>query len=224
MRRADLVHCVSRHARNELLAEFPWVSPGKIRVVHHGFIADSAEERLLIPAVDQPFVLFVGRRNRYKRGDLAFQALAITTGINLLLVGGAEITAEESKMIDDLDIRQRVHCCGQVNPAQLRWLYAHAQALWYPSENEGFGFPVLEAASAGCPIIARSGHAIEEIASDYAMLHSSPTAEWMKSATEQVQTTARQHWQTRGAELTARFTWEAYAERMLAIYAELGAG
>jgi glycosyltransferase involved in cell wall biosynthesis len=223
LRRADLVHCVSHHARKELLAEFPWVPPRNIRVVHHGFTAEIAEERPPSFAGASSFVLFVGRRNRYKRGDLAFRALALTSGFDLVLAGGGDLTVDEAQMIDGLGISKRVQCCGQLQTAHLRWLYAHAQALWYPSENEGFGFPALEAAAAGCPVLARSGHAIEEIASGYAMLHASPSPEWLSSATAQAQAMGRRHWQERGAELVARFSWEIYATSMLAIYAELGA-
>lgn len=223
IKRADLIHCVSNHTKQELLSEFPWVQAGSVRVVHHGFTVERAEEEILIPA-EFPFVLFVGKRSGYKNGELAFKALAACSGLTLVLVGGGKLKKSEDKLIDELGIRERVHICGQVTSGQLRWLYVHAEALWYPSANEGFGFPVLEAASVGCPVIASSGHAVEEIASDYAILHAAPTPDWIVATTENVRAKGRQHWLALGAQLVDRFTWDNYAKRMLAIYKELGVG
>ena len=59
---------------------------------------------------------------------------------------------------------------GMRSEAELRDLYAGARAVVYPSRYEGFGFPVLEAMSAGTPVITTRVPAIEEVAGEAAVL------------------------------------------------------
>lgn len=221
LRRADLIHCVSHHAKAELLSEFPWANNKPIRVVYHGISLANMESTRPQVNIRRPFVLFVGQRDGYKRGDLAIRALACTLDLDLILVGGGGITYEERRIIAKLGIEDRVHACGRVPQPNLRWLYQHAEALWYPSNNEGFGFPVLEAASVGCPVLAAAGHAVQEIAGDYAILSPAPSPEWIASAMGAVRTVDRCEWKLRGESLVSRFTWDAYAEQMSEIYDQI---
>ena len=55
-------------------------------------------------------------------------------------------------------------------PARLASLYASAIALLHPSRDEGFGLTVLEAMSTGTPVIAARNAAIEELASEVALI------------------------------------------------------
>jgi glycosyltransferase involved in cell wall biosynthesis len=95
-------------------------------------------------------------------------------------------------------------------------------ALWYPSINEGFGFPVLEAAYHGCPVIGSSGHAVEEIGSGYACLSDKITPEWMVKATEEASTKPNSSRISTGRALVKKFSWDNYRSSMTAIYKELG--
>ena len=51
--------------------------------------------------------------------------------------------------------------------ASLKQLYLHAKALVFPSHVEGFGWPPLEAALSGCPVITTRSGAIYELLGDY---------------------------------------------------------
>jgi glycosyltransferase involved in cell wall biosynthesis len=62
--------------------------------------------------------------------------------------------------------KDRFKCVGYVDEIELASLYQNAYALIYPSLNEGFGYPPLEAMYRGCPVIASATASITEICGD----------------------------------------------------------
>ena len=64
----------------------------------------------------------------------------------------------------------RVHLLGTVDDGTRRALLAGAAVLAYPSLDEGFGFPVLEAMAAGIPVVSSRAGALPEVAGDAAAL------------------------------------------------------
>jgi glycosyltransferase involved in cell wall biosynthesis len=65
-----------------------------------------------------------------------------------------------------LGIGERVRPLGYVPEEDLDALYREAVALTFPSRFEGFGAPVLEAWSRGCPVIAANATALPEVVGD----------------------------------------------------------
>jgi glycosyltransferase involved in cell wall biosynthesis len=63
-----------------------------------------------------------------------------------------------------------VHFPGHVTDAELVALYQMATCLVFPSLYEGFGLPVLEAMSAGCPVITSNVSSLPEVAGKAALL------------------------------------------------------
>ena len=66
--------------------------------------------------------------------------------------------------------RDDVHVTGPVSAATKSWLVRAAAVLAYPSLDEGFGFPLLEAQGAGTPVVATRAGSIPEVAGDGAEL------------------------------------------------------
>lgn len=62
--------------------------------------------------------------------------------------------------------KNRFVLVGYVDEYTLKALYRHAYLMVYPSLNEGFGYPPLEAMHEGCPVIASSIASIPEICGD----------------------------------------------------------
>ena len=60
------------------------------------------------------------------------------------------------------ELANRVHLLGYVDQASLAALYAGARALVYPSLDEGFGLPPLEAMACGVPVVASDAPALAE--------------------------------------------------------------
>ena len=66
-------------------------------------------------------------------------------------------------------LEKQAYHLGTVSLAELKYLYLHAAALIHPSLFEGFGIPLVEAMSCGCPIIAADVTSIPEVAGDAAL-------------------------------------------------------
>ncbi len=69
------------------------------------------------------------------------------------------------KVIDELDLHDKVVLPGYISDADIALLYEYAFAYVFPSNNEGFGIPILEAFEMNCPVILSSQKALKEIAS-----------------------------------------------------------
>lgn len=222
LRRANLIHCISHHTAREMLEVFPWIDAARVRVVPLGI--DLLEDEIPVPEIgnNQKFVMFVGRRGGYKNGRLAIETIAKLPELTAVFIGGGPWSTEETALIESLQVAGRVRQLANIPDAGLRWLYRRAAALWYPSSNEGFGFPAIEAAAVGCPVVAAAGHAVEEVVQDYAELLANPTVESMVAATKRSIAMDRAELMRRGQVVAQRYSWRRYADAMATVYAELG--
>ena len=72
-------------------------------------------------------------------------------------------------MIQQLGLQANVLFTGYAAANQLKWLYKNASIYTFPSVNEGFGIPVLEAFSYDLPVIVSEDDAVNEIAGNGAL-------------------------------------------------------
>ena len=126
----------------------------------------------------------------------------------------------------DPAIAERVIRTGPVDDLTKRWLLQHARALAYPSLDEGFGFPILEAQLLGTPVVASTAGSIPQIAGAAALLSPAHDAEalaanlyWIVSNDEMYAKLVR-----RGHTNVTRFSWTSTARQLQATYHELADG
>ena len=116
---------------------------------------------------------------------------------------------------------------GSVDEADLPALYSGAEAFLFPSLYEGFGFPVLEAMACGTPVLSSDSTSLPEIVGDAGvLLPPRDVAAWtgaLRGIAGAAGRERRKKLAARGRERAARFTWEATARAMRAIYEELHA-
>ncbi len=113
-----------------------------------------------------------------------------------------------------------VRSVGFVDRATLAALYAGAAAFCWPSLREGFGFPVLEAMSYGCPVITSRGTSTEEIAGDAALLVDPTDPHEIADALSSVldDRARADDLIRRGRGRAANFTWQRTAEGLSDAY------
>ena len=221
---ADGIHCISQASKNQLLETFPKLSNRRIEVIHHGMSFPNAKpSRPEFSNNNQPYVLFVGPRSSYKKGSVALAAINKLEGFRLLFCGGGPPSKNETNYVQQNELQERVQFLGPVSDSNLVWLYKNAFVLWFPSTSEGFGFPSLEAAACGCPVLAQNGHAVREICGNWALCTNVVSPDWLVNETLSLSTDSERYkaLSIAGPKLAAKYSWELYARSMKHFYDDI---
>ena len=119
------------------------------------------------------YFLHVGRRRSHKNILNILEAFSNLNNHKLQMI----FTGNKDKDDDDIfqfakkrGINKQISFVGNVSDIELASLYQHAISLVFPSLYEGFGLPILEAMSYGCPVITSNRSSMQEISSDNALL------------------------------------------------------
>ena len=143
----------------------------------------------------------------------------------LLLVGATGWGMETlPQLLASLGLGDRVRQLGYVtDPAHLPAFYAAADAFFFPSHYEGFGLPVLEAMTRGCPVITSRTSSLPEVAGDAARYVDPANVEAMAEALCEValDDTLRAAMRERGLTQSRKFSWATAAAQTLDLYRSL---
>ena len=196
------------------------VEPERIHVIHHGVHAPAAPA-----AVRENIILNVGAIQRRKNiGRLVTAFEGIAPGWQLVLAGSAGYGAEEIlRQIELSPRRDSIRVLGYVGAKELASWYARARVFAFPSLDEGFGMPVLEAMAAGVPVVASNRSALPEVCGAAALLVDPEETEALTQAIERViqDTELADDLISRGKVRAAEFTWKRAAEKTWKVYEKL---
>lgn len=169
LRHANLVLSISHSSTSAMQKEY-----GNQIVATTTYLAvgeEYAPNLPSVPGLPARYFLYVGNRGGYKDCDLAIRAFANVSrevaGVSLLLVGGGKLRRYEEKLIRKLGVEGNV-LQKSVTPEELPNTYSNTLGLLFPSRQEGFGLPILEAMSSGVPVLASETSINREIAQDCA--------------------------------------------------------
>ncbi len=230
--RADRIICVSCYTRDQLCRVLG-VRPESCVVAHHGVEqdppppSDAARRRARELAGSGPFFLSVGAVQVRKNVPAAIEAvsrLPPALGARLVVAGSAGHGAQEIvNLIRRRGLSDRIRLLGYTDDHTLDALYAKAAALLFPSLEEGFGLPVLEAMTRGLPVIASNTSALPEIAGEAAVLLDPQDVEGMAGAARRLleDDAWRAEWSARGRARARQFTWQRAARATLDVYQAL---
>jgi glycosyltransferase involved in cell wall biosynthesis len=180
---ADYYACDSRQTLEDLIRLIP-LSKEKSSIIHLGTEIDSSTDsirkawskELPFDPLTVNFLLHVGSSAWYKNRRAVFRTFihAQTSlpdlKLKLVLVGPEP---QKEELDDQLSnwIKSNpsaIHSLQNLPEKTLGELYKYAKALIFPSFIEGYGWPPLEAAIHGCPVITTRTGAIEDLLGDYA--------------------------------------------------------
>ena len=176
------------------------------------------------------FILSVGQLHKRKNipGLLqAYRQLSTHSPLNVQLVlagGDGDGMAEVREAARQIG-RDRVVFAGCLPDEDLLRFYHAAECLVYPSFYEGFGLPVLEAMACGCPVITSDVSSLPEVAGEAALLIDPHRIETITSALVSLLTNPdlSQNLIQKGFKQARRFTWEAAAQKTLAVFEKVKA-
>jgi glycosyltransferase involved in cell wall biosynthesis len=120
----------------------------------------------------RPVVLYTGGFEARKRlPDLiaAFDVVARREPEARLVITG-EPDAEALASVAGAQAKERIDLVGRIDDEALAGYYRTASVVAYPSEREGFGFPVVEAFASGTPVVACDSGSVPEVAGGAALL------------------------------------------------------
>lgn len=219
--RSDLIIAVSSFTATQV-EQLLKVEPARIRVVPHG-------ARTVTPGGDaanrEQMILFVGaiqRRKNVMRLVEAFESIA--PGWKLILAGSAGFGAEAIlQRIEQSSRKDDIQVLGYVADPILETLYRRASIFAFPSLDEGFGMPVLDAMAYGVPVLTSNVSAMPEVAGDAALLVRPTDLDSIANGLSTLISdgSLRADLTQRGLKRCREFSWEKTVEGTWRVYQEL---
>jgi glycosyltransferase involved in cell wall biosynthesis len=234
---ADRIITVSEASKRDILQYFR-IPPEKIEVIYNGiddrFWTSPSEEAIGRVReryqLTDPFVLYAGNIKPHKNLDRLIEAFhqLRTEGFDQLklLIIGDEVSkyATLRRAVHRYKLHKHVRFFGFVPDHTLAALYRLANVFVFPSLYEGFGLPPLEAMASGTPVVTSNVSSLPEVVGDAAVLIDPHDPEAIADGIRRVLTdaTLREQLRAKGFARAKEFSWVRSAERVRAIYAEVG--
>lgn len=216
--RAAALAVPTRKVMDDLCRMYP-EAEGKTKVVYEG-------QDLFAPGIPDNsarggFLLYVGNARPYKNLTRLLEAYS-SASVSPVVPDLVMVVRRDRAFPSFEDALARSGAGGRtrvltaVSDAELTELYRTCTAFVSPSVWEGFGLPVLEAMSAGCPVIASRGTALEEVAGDGALLVDPYDAGAIAGAIGEIcsSRTMREELAARAVSRAALFGWDSTAGRI----------
>lgn len=230
VRRSTSLICVSQATRADLMKLYG-AAAAKLEVVHEGDVrrrslsAEQSSACLTTLGLTGPYMLFLSTlqpRKNVERLIRSFTQLVKTQdpGMDLVLAGQlgwlSEPIVQSARHSTATD---RIHLLGYVDEDEAAALYTGATFFCYPSLHEGFGLPVLEAQSAGVPVMTSRNSSLPEVAGDAAILVDPEDEEEIAAAMLRLSQDEqlRQELIRKGHENVKRFSWPKAARETLEV-------
>ena len=217
--RADAIVAVSAFTKSQV-ESLLGVPASRVRAIHHG------TRVLRFPAVKrEQIVLSVGaiqKRKNIARLVEAFEAVGADW--NLVLAGAAGFGSEQILAgIEKSPARARISVLGYVSAEDLGQWYARAMVFAFPSLDEGFGMPLLEAMAAGAAVVTSNRSALPEVAGDAALLVDPEDTAALAAALCEItgSDSLRAELARRGSARAREFTWEKAVRETWDVYRDL---
>ena len=168
----DEIICVSNSTKEDLLNIYK-IPEKKVSVVYHGSdhldqieVDKKKIQSQLTDLIKKPFLLYVGKRYRYKNYEVLLNVFAkskiIKDNFCIIFFGGETVSKSELKFYNTLGVHKKIfHVNGSDDI--LKYLYSNAQVMVSTSIYEGFGLNILEAMRQGCEVIAKDIKVFREI-------------------------------------------------------------
>lgn len=235
--KATRIICVSSYTRERLAERFP-ATVDRIRVVGEGVDErfqpqpEAAVQSFRVHhGLDRPYILFVGvlePRKNLERLVRAYEVAVRRSGApHELVLVGAPGWKEQGvlRMIEGSLLRNRIRLLGYLPERFLPAAYSGADVFVYPSLQEGFGLPPLEAMACGVPVLTSDATSLPEVVGGAALCVDPFDVEAIASGLEVLlgDPALRAAMAEKGRRRAEEFRWSNVADQTLGVYAEAAA-
>lgn len=177
-----------------------------------------------------PYLLHVGTFEKRKNLSILIEAFEQIhqkqPALKLILIGQAspkesiDDYAHITQMIKEKNLVSSVQLPGYVSDDQLHYYYKNALLYVFPSRNEGFGIPVLEAFAYGLPVIIANNSCLPEIGGNAAVSFDVDSKEMLCEVIETFYNnpTLRESFGIKGKKRLEEFSWEKTATELKHIF------
>lgn len=216
--------------KNEISKNYP-ASTEQLNVIYEGvdssvFGQKPSTNYLRTNKIQRPYFLYVGNVYPHKNVDRAIEATAALNNMGkkaaLVIVTPRNIFQDRlNKFTEKHNAKEFVHFTGYVEDHDLSALYKNAAAFVYPSKEEGFGLPGLEAMANETIVLASDIPVFKEVYKDNAIyfnpLDFSSIEKKMEEVLE-IEDKKKQELISKAKEFSEQYTWRKNAEETLKIY------
>lgn len=225
LRRADMVvtisDCVKETARRTLS-----LSPTRSERVYNGVKAMQSGHSLA-PG-EAPYIICVGSLQPHKNLRRILRVFRVLRReypqLELRIVGRRQAHFVEESELKELLETSGVSFLGYLPESELATAYQNAVFFAFPSLEEGFGLPVLEAMSLGTPVLTSRLSCLPEIAGGCARLVDPFSETEMEEAMREMLAwpeAIKMQVSEKGRAWARKFTWDAAARQYVKIYAKV---
>lgn len=177
IKRAKAVITVSQFSQQEIINFFQ-TNKEHVKVIHNGIsetfhnyqARDNHLNQLILKQYELPerYILSIGNKKPHKNILKLVEAWS-KSSIQLPLVLLSDFDTQLVALAEKFHKKHNLHFLRFVPNEALPAIYAGADLFVYPSMYEGFGFPPLEAAACGVPVIVSKCSSLPEVMQDCAL-------------------------------------------------------
>ena len=226
IRRSDAITVISEYVKRDIEAHIPLLNK-EPRVIYNG-ISDvevgPQQQPSFVASADERFFICIGQVRKKKNIHTVVPMMRFFPDYKLFICGANHWSyADEIRSMIAPEDRDRIVLAGKITDEEKRWLYAHADALLFPSRLEGFGIPVLEAMRFGTKVFSSRYSCLPEVCSTHASYWDSYEPEAMA----QVVREGLAGWQRDGRiaqealAYSRSFNYDRYTQQYIALYQDL---
>lgn len=224
---SKLIIAVSENTKKDIV-DLLGIPENRIRVVYEAAdpiygcqcSADNVQQVRKKYGIEGKFVLAVGTREPRKNIGRIIKAFSNLQSDLTLVIAGKYGWGEDAGKIENHSPQAKIKILGYVAKEDLACLYTEAECFVYPSLYEGFGLPVLEAMTCGCPVVTSDVSSLPEVSGNAAILVDpldvNNIAEGIEKAIKN-----RRELVKKSRNRAKEFSWEKTARETLEVYQEV---
>ncbi len=168
------------------------------------------------------YILSVGTREPRKNLSSAIEAFGKLHNPNLsFVIIGRFGWGKKLTEIERSHTTGNIKILGFVEPQDLPALYAAAKVFVYPSLYEGFGLPIVESMSVGCPVVTSDRGSLKEVAGEAAVMVNPEDSDSIAAGIKTALGDTANSLINAGYKQAQKFSWEQTAKQTLAVYKSL---